>query len=268
MDPTFSPDGKRLAFLTGDPLWNVWIMDLDRGNRTRITFDQTVKTSPTWTPDGKTIAYLARFAGQTAAIRSKPTNGTGAEQTIVEEKEYGVDRPQYSPDGKYMTYMRVKDGHAVSIMAKPLAGGEPITVLSSPGLQATLPEYHVSPNGKWIAYVSDETGKYEVYLAPFPKGEGKWQVSNGNSTAPTWRRDGKELYYLTVGGELFAVDIGESGNEVQLGTPKSLFRANIAPMGTLYDVAPDGQSFIVQVLGEGSREPLNLVTDWMTELKK
>jgi eukaryotic-like serine/threonine-protein kinase len=187
MDPTLSPDGKRLAFLTGDPLWNVWIMDLERGNRTRITFDQIVKTSPTWTPDGKTIAYLARTVGENAAIRSKSTNGAGAEQTLVAEKEYGLDHPQYSQDGKYMVYMRLKDGRAVSIMARPLAGGEPITVVNSPGLQATLPEYRVSPNGKWIAYVSDETGKYEVYLAPFPKGEGRWQVSNGNGTAPTAR---------------------------------------------------------------------------------
>lgn len=268
MDPTLSPDGKRLAFLTGDPLWNVWILDLDRGNRTRVTFDQNVKISPTWTPDGKNIAYLASLAGQNAAIRSRPTNGTGAEQTLVQDKDDVVDRPQYSPDGRYIVYMRTKGGRALSIMAKPLAGGEPITVLDSPGLQATLPEFRVSPNGKWIAYVSDETGKYEVYLAPFPKGEGKWQVSNGNATAPTWRRDGKELFYVTVGGELFATDIGEPGNEVQIGTPKFLFRVNIAPMGTLYDVAPDGQSFIIQVSGEGSREPLNLVTDWTTDLKK
>jgi Tol biopolymer transport system component len=268
MDPTFSPDGKRLAYLTGDPLWNVWIMDLERGNRTRVTFDQTVKAKPTWSADGKTIAYLARLMGQKAVIRSKPANGTGVEQTLVEEKEYGVNFPQYSPDGKYLVYVREQGVGAVAVMAKPLGGGEPITVLSTPGLQMTLPVFSVSPDGKWIAYTSGESGKYEVYVAPFPRGEGKWQVSNGNATAPVWRRDGKELYYLSVSGDLVATEIGESGNELQMGTPKLLFRSNIAPMGTLYDVAPDGQSFVVQVTGEESQAPLNFLTNWMTELKK
>jgi Tol biopolymer transport system component len=268
MDPVFSPDGKHLAYLTGDPLWNVWIMDLERGNRTRITFDQTVKTSPTWSPDGKMIAYLARMGGQRASIRGKPANGTGVEQTLVEEKENSVNLPQYSPDGKYIVYMREQNGRAVSIMAKPLAGGEPITVLNSPGLQASIPGFSVSPDGKWIAYTSDESGKYEVYIAPFPKGEGKWQVSNGNAACPTWRRDGKELFYLSIGGELFATDIAEQGNEVQLGTPKSLFHASISPMGSLYTASPDGKSFVVQVTGEGSHDAMNFETNWLAELKK
>ncbi len=267
MDPTYSPDGKRLAFLTGDPLWNVWILDLERGNRTRVTFDPTVKTKPTWSPDGKTIAYLARLGGTKSVIRSKPANGTGVEQTLVEE-DYSVNFPQYSPDGKYMVYLRTKGVGASAIMAKPLEGGEPLTVLSAPGLQTTLPVFSVSPNGKWIAYTSGESGNYEVYVAPFPKGEGKWQVSNGNATAAIWRRDSKELFYLSVSGDLYATEIGESGNELQMGTPKLLFRSNIAPMGTLYDVAPDGQSFVVQVTGAGSQAPLNFVTNWMAELKK
>jgi eukaryotic-like serine/threonine-protein kinase len=268
MDPTYSPDGKRLAYLTGDPLWNVWIMDLERGNRTRVTFDPTVKAKPTWSPDGKTIAYLARLMGQKAVIRSKPANGTGAEQTLVEEKEYSVNFPQYSPDGKYLVYVREQGVGAVAIMAKPLGGGDPITVLNTPGLQATLPLFSVSPDGKWIAYASGESGNYEVYVAPFPNGEGKWQVSNGNATIPVWRRDSKELYYLSVSGDLFATEIGERGNELQMGTPKLLFRANLAPMGTLYDVAPDGESFVVQVTGEESQAPLNFLTDWVTDLKK
>jgi len=268
MDPKYSPDGKRLAFLTGDPLWNVWIMDLERGNRTRVTFDPTVKQKPTWSPDGKNIAYESRLGGQKAVIRSKPANGMGAEQMLVDEKDYSVNSPLYSPDGKYMVYMRQRAGGAAAIMAQPLAGGEPITVLDTPGLQPMLAGFSVSPNGKWIAYTSGESGNYEVYVAPFPKGEGKWQVSNGNATVPAWRRDGKELYYLSVGGDLYATEITESGNELQIGTPKLLFRVNIAPMGTLYDVAQDGQSFVIEVTAEGSQMPLNFVTNWMTELKK
>ena len=268
MDPTYSPEGKRLAFLTGDPLWNVWIMDLERGNRTRVTFDATVKAKPTWSPDGKTIAYLSRLSAQKAVIRSKPANGTGTEQTLVDENDDSVNYPQYSPDGKYMVYMRQQRVGAAAIMAKPLAGGEPITVLDTPGLQMTLPAFSVSPNGKWIAYTSAESGNYEVYVAPFPKGEGKWQVSNGNATAASWRGDSKELYYLSVGGDLYSTEIREGGNELQMGIPKLLFRVNITPIGTLYDVAQDGQSFVIQVTAEGSQAPLNFVTNWMTELKK
>ena len=268
MDPTYSPDGKRLAFLTGDPLWNVWIMDLERGSRTRVTFDPTIKIRPTWSPDGKTIAYSTRMNGQKSVIRSKPANGMGAERTLVDEKDYSVDHPKYSPDGKYMVYMRLQGAGPGAIMAQPLAGGEPITVLNAAGLQSTLPVFSLSPNGKWIAYTSTENGNYEVYVAPFPKGEGKWQVSNGNATAPAWRRDSKELYYLTIGGDLYATEIGETGNELQIGTPKLLFRADIAPMGSLYDVAQDGQSFVIEVTAQGSQTPLNFVTDWMRELKK
>src|ERR1700688_735292 len=268
MDPTYSPDGKLLAVLTGDPLWNVWIMDLERGSRTRVTFDPTVKTRPTWSPDGKTIGYLTQLSGQRAVIRSKAANGMGAEHTLVDEKDYLVNYPQYSPDGKYMVYIRLLGAGTGAIMAQPLAGGEPITVLTTTSLQSTLPPFSVSPNGKWIAYTSTESGNYEVYVAPFPKGEGKWQVSSGNATVPTWRRDNKELYYLTVGGDLYATEISETGNELQMGTPKLLFRANIAPMGSGYDVAQDGQSFVVQVTAEGSQAPLNFVTNWMTELKK
>jgi serine/threonine-protein kinase len=268
MDPKYSPDGKRLAFLTGDPLWNVWIMDLERGNRTRVTFDPTVKARPTWSPDGKTIAYLVRAGGKTTVIRSKPANGTGAEQTLVEEKDYNLNFPQYSPDGKYIVYVRGQGLSAAAIMAQSLAGGEPIKVVDAPGLQLAMPVFSVSPNGKWIAYTSGESGDFEVYVAPFPRGDGKWQVSNGNATAAAWRGDSKELYYLSVGGDLYATDIAEHGSELQLGTPKILFHANIAPMGSLYDPTPDGQNFVVQVMGEDSRAPLNFLTDWMTELKK
>jgi Tol biopolymer transport system component len=179
-----------------------------------------------------------------------------------------VTFPQYSPDGKYLVYAREYGVGAASIMAKPLAGGEPITVLVTAGLQMTLPLFSLSPNGRWIAYASAESGKYEVYVAPFPHGEGKWQVSNGNALTPVWRRDSKELYYLSVSGAVYATEIGEQENELQMGTAKLLFRTNLAPMGMVYDAAADGQSFVVQVTGENSQAPMNLETNWMVELKK
>jgi eukaryotic-like serine/threonine-protein kinase len=268
MDPALSPDGKQLAYLTGDPLWSVWILDLERGTRTRVTFDPEVKTNPTWSPDGKTVAYLSRSAAKNTTIVTKPSNGTGAERTLVDEPDYNLHFPHFTADGKYIVYMREQAGHAVSIVARPVSGGDPITVVSSPGLQPNIPGFAVSPDGKWIAYTSDETGKYEIYLAPFPSGEGKWQVSNGNATGPIWRQDSRELFFLSISGGMSAVDISGHGNEVQIGTPKTLFSVNIAPIGTIYDAFHDGQHFVFQVSDIGSHEPLNLITDWLSDLKK
>jgi eukaryotic-like serine/threonine-protein kinase len=268
MDPVFSPDGKRLAFLTGDPLWSVWTMDIERGTRTRITFDQTVKTDPAWSPDGKTLAYVGQTGGTDGVILSKAANVTGSEQTLVAENGVGADFPQFSPDGKYLVYLRQKDGRPLEIVAKPPAGGEALTVVKFHEPATALPPYYqVSPNGKWLAYGSAESGTHEVYIVPFPKGDGKWQVSSGGGTVPKWSHDGKEVYYMTVQGQVYAAGISERGNELQIETPKLLFNANIAAIGTLYDVSPDG-TFIVQQANAGSQEPLNLITNWAAELKK
>ena len=243
-------------------------MDIERGTRTRITFDQTVKTDPAWSSDGKTLAYVARTAGTDGTILSKAANVTGSEQTLVAENGVGANFPQFSADGKYLVYLRQKDGRPLEIVAKPLMGGDSLTVVKfHEGATALPPYYRLSPNGRWLAYGSAESGTHEVYIVPFPKGDGKWQVSSGGGTVPTWRKDGKEVYYMTVQGQMFAAGITERGNELQIDTPRLLFNANIAAIGTLYDVSPDG-TFVVQQANTGSQEPLNLITNWAAELKK
>jgi eukaryotic-like serine/threonine-protein kinase len=270
MTPQFSPDGKRIAFVTGDPVWNVWVLDLERGTRTRITFDPTIKAQPRWSADGKMLAYLVRKGGVPGMIRAKAANGTGGEETLVDEAGNSAEFPQYSPDGNYIVYLRRVNGRGLEIMAKPLAGGvQPVRVVGETGPQAGLMSFRISPNGKWIAYESDESGKFEVYIAPFPKGEGRWQVSSGGGDFPSWRRDGRELFSITPGGDVYATEIIERGGELQVATPKLLFHAeNIAAIGSPFDASPDGQTFVVQKAGLESHDALNLVTSWKAELKK
>jgi Tol biopolymer transport system component len=177
---------------------------------------------------------------------------------------------KYSPDSKYIVYLRARRGRGSEIMAKPLqGGGEPMRVVGETGPQPSLSDFQISPNGKWIAYQSDESGTFEVYIAPFPKGEGRWQVSSGGGNFPSWRGDSRELFSITPTGDVYATEITQHGVELQVGTPKLLFHTdNVAAIGNRYDASPNGQSFVVQRAGDQSHDALNLVTNWKAELKR
>jgi hypothetical protein len=144
---------------------------------------------------------------------------------------------------------------------------KPFPLVSTP-FNELLPA--ISPDGKWVAYMSDEAGPLEVYIKPFPSGEGKWQVSTSGGNRPQWRRDGKELFFMTFESAMMAVDVRESGAGVELGAPHQLFQANAVggPAGP-YSVSADGQKFLINgTPAEGAREPLTLVTNWTADLKK
>jgi hypothetical protein len=129
--------------------------------------------------------------------------------------------------------------------------------------------YRISPNGRWIAYVSDESGRDEVYLAPFPRGEGKWQVTSGGGDFPSWRGDSKEIYFLSVNSiSMLACSIAEKGNELEIGPQQALFTAHFAALGTFFDAAADGKRFILNLAGDDAPTPVHLVTNWPLELKK
>ena len=128
-----------------------------------------------------------------------------------------------------------------------------------------------SPDGRWLAYQSDETGGFEVYLAPFPGGSGNWQVSQGGGVQPTWKRDGGSLFYLAPGGKLMEASVKHKGSSVEVGIPHQLFQMTLIsrePFRGAYTVAPDGQRFLVNIAQQGGApEPLTLVTNWTAGLK-
>jgi eukaryotic-like serine/threonine-protein kinase len=272
----FSPDGKKLAVSMGDPQADIWIFDLERGSRTRLTFGGATHQAPTWSADGQRVAYVKQFgttlmAGTTICARL--ANGSGQEEVLMRNDPNGEARtllfPQWSPDGKYLLHME-QNGPEGRLFALPLQGDAKAIPLVTPQTpQAKIVEYRLSRDGRWLAYSSAETGREEIYVTHFPSGAGRWQVSQAGGTFPSWRADGKEMYFVGLDGSLHAATVNSSGEEFEVAGVTALFPyALTAPLGDPYDPAPDGQRFVFNALPEGAPTPLVLVTNWAGELKK
>jgi len=268
--PALSPDGALLAV----NLYNgtqgtqaVWIFDLARGTKTRLTFGPTSQFSPAWSPDGKTIFYQTNV-GAGVHIYSKAADGSGSDQAVIESKDGEESTPRPSPDGRYLVYLHRSGTQPLDVWALPLFGDRtPIPVVQNMFLKGGPA---VSFDGKWLAYHSNESGRNEVYITSFPGGGAKWQVSTNGGTAAHWRNDGKELFFLDSTGNIVAVDVNISGKAPQLGVPHVLFQAGaIQRQNGPYDVTADGKKFLINAgnLKEGS-DPLTPVLNWPAELKK
>ena len=276
MDPRFSPDGKRLAVSYGDPNREIWVFDLERGTQTRLTFaagagSSGAKISPSWSPDGKLVAYQfsQTAGGQAAAVYFKAANGSGQEKVLVKLPQGSAAYPSWSPDGKYIVYIGVIGPVGNSIYAMPTGGGDPFVAIPAASPQSNINFYRISPNGRWIAYVSNESGRPELYVAPFPKGDAKWQVSTEGTNTAAWRSDGKELYYTAIGGGFNACSVQENGDELLISTPQKLFTSNPVAVGADFDTAPDGKRFLLNI-ADNDQTPasLHLVTNWLADLNK
>jgi Tol biopolymer transport system component len=153
----------------------------------------------------------------------------------------------------------------------PLSGDrKPIPVVQAQNSQSRIIQFRVSPDARWLAYSSTESGREEVYVTHFPSGAGRWQVSQGGGTFPGWRGDSKELYYIGLDGGFHAVSANTSGGEFGVEKNVVLFQTGnfTSPVGTAFDVAPDGQRFIIATLPRSTPTPLVMVTNWMNDLKK
>ncbi|HEV3421400.1 MAG TPA: protein kinase [Candidatus Acidoferrum sp.] len=270
-----SPDGKRLAAAMGDPEADIWVFDLARGTRTRLTFGGGTHLMPSWSPDGQHIVYVKQngntvFSG--TSLRSRLANGGGQEETLMESApdEGTLMMPQWSSNSRYLLHTEQRGPTGAAVWALPLTGDKKsFIVAKAQAPQGRIIQYRLSPDDRWLAYTCTDSGREEVYVTHFPSGEGRWQVSQGGGTFPTWRGDSKEIYFVGLDAAIHAARVNSQKAEFDVEEVRPLFRVNYtAPIGNAFDNAPDGQHFVITVLPQGVPTPLVVVSNWLAELKK
>jgi len=249
-NPTLSPDGTLVAVDISDQKANnvdIWTESTTGAANSRFTFDPSEEVVGVWSRDGSTVAYRMAAADGTS-FYLKPATGLEREKKRYTAPKSGMDDflpNSWSFDNRQILCTRqTASGDYLELL--PTAGGEPTRFLTSTG---NANNGQISPDGKWVAHASDESGNWEIYVTSFPGAAGKWQVSRGGGTEPRWRGDGKEIFYISPRGTLMAVSVNGETTFVT-GTPASLFQVHgRAPISSTdiftYDVAKDGKRFLV-----------------------
>jgi Tol biopolymer transport system component len=264
-----SPDGQRVATSLGElnsPGNDIWIYELGRGTATRLTFEGVNSGVPVWTHDGKTVAYTTNRHG--GDLYSKASSGLGGEQLLVESDDYKLPT-DWTPDGKSLLYMNFAGGKGPRLWIHQTAPEKKDYQLLHTNFYEEQGKF--SPDGRWLAYVSEETGKDEVFVVPYPSLSSKWQVSTTGGEQVMWRGDGKELFYIAPDRKLMAVSVDAAGGTFKAGLPRALFTTSITGVHHSfwqYDVTRDGQKFIINIRLEQSLQPITLYANWERELKK
>ena len=266
-----SPDGKTVATSLADAdgrVADVWLVDLARDNLiTRLTFEPSVEADPAWSPDGKQVVFGSnRSGGGKIDLYLKPAGGASNDQ-LVFSSDSAKFPTSWSRDGKVILFENWAPKSKGAIWTLSLVDNK-----ASPLFQTTAydqSQAQISPNGRYVAYTSNESGKWDVFVQPFAATGEKWRISSEGAGLPLWRDDGKELYYLTFEGKLMAVDITESP-KFQASIPRQLLQANIkASNGLCYGATPDGQRFLINTnVQNNSSTSMTIVMNWTAALKQ
>jgi Tol biopolymer transport system component len=264
-----APNGKTVALDktdVGSGNTDIWTYDLQRDSMKRLTFDPAIDSAPMWSPDGTRLLFASNREHH-FGLYTKNVDGTENEKLLALEASDKADNypNDWSRDGKYILYERAK---AFWIATLP-----ELKTRVFMNVPATVKNGQFSPDGKWMAYTSNESGKWEIYVTSFPEPRGKWQVSSAGGTQPRWRGDGKELFYLAPDGKLMAVLV-TAGANLDAGAPVILFQAN--PRERLstselvtYDVTKDGQRFLINSqVKNPETQPMSVILNWGAELKE
>jgi serine/threonine protein kinase len=259
-----SPDGRRVAADQTDPDGrndDIWILEPARGGTRRLTFDPSMHQTPMWSPDGKQILFVTG-----GGLYLKNVDGSGSEENVADfGPNLQVNAWDWSRDGRSVLVRKSNELWYLSLperVVKPL-------------LQAkwTVRNAQFSPDGRWMAYASNETGNTEIYVSPFPSGHSKWQVSNAGGQEPRWRQDGRELFYVSQDGKLMAVPV-TAGVAFEARSPVALFQTHrrqpISAQDVFsYDVSGDGQRFlIITKVDEANAAPLSIHLNWASDMEK
>ena len=275
-DFRLSPKGETLAVSVVDPKsWNpdIWLIDLSRSSLSRFTVGTALNASPLWAPDGSRILFRTNRNGATE-LYGKSAGGGGnedAELTQATQLAAGIESPNlvpsdWSPDGRYLIGNIPQKMTGYDLWLIPLAGDrKPVRFLDSPGDQLHA---NFSPNGHFVAYSSDESGRFQVYVQTIPLSDRKWQVSTNGGYEPRWKADGREIYYLSDDRKLMAVTVSAGPS---FGVPKALFQTRI-PQGVIsrrthYVPTPDGSRFLINTqTDEAPPNRITIVLNWQVEL--
>jgi serine/threonine-protein kinase len=272
--PRLSPDGQRLAISIDEAAGNndVWVYDLTRGTASRLTFGSSWDERPIWTPTGEQIVFVS-YSHEENGLFLRQADGTGQEERLTTNPGSNFRPEAFSPDGASLLF-RVNSGGAggLDFSIQSLA----MTDDSTPQTLIDTDYYDgssaVSPDGRWIAYVSGETGRDEIYVRPFPNiDDGKWQISTDGGDEPLWSSEGRELFYRT-NDSIVAVSV-DGDPTFSAGVPTTLFTGAFAGFGDQpsYDVSRDGQRFLMLKAVAQPIESLTtiaFVDNWFEELKR
>lgn len=273
--PRLSPDGRKLAVEVSDPSTHtnsdIWIYDLAQGSRTRLTFSQANEYNrmPVWSPEGGRIVFSSVRGGH-SQVYEKAVSGIETEH-LVSPSEGNRYATTWSPDGHWIAGIQQspQQGGTEFLLLPTAVNQKPTAFLPGATGLSRFAFPRISPNGKWIAYGSWETGRGGVYISSFPSGAGKWQVSVNGGFDLVWRRDGKELFYVGLDDTLMSAEISEQKESPVVGRVQPLFRTHRVPSPNwTFDVSPDGNRLLVNSLMQpATPEPITVVVNWDAELK-
>ena len=249
---------------------DIWLWDIARETLNRFTFDTASEMYPRWSPDGKWIAFASTRSGERNIFR-KRADGTGVVERLTESSSIQATQA-FTPDGQWLVSRDVRVDTGMDLVMTSMTGerqAKDILATETEELNA-----EISPDGRWLAYESEETGQSEVYVRPFPDIEtGRWQISRGGGTKPLWRRDGQELFFLAPRGRMMAVPV-ELGESFSSGGATELFSGEYfeESRGRTYDITPDGERFIMVKYGRETSDSehgeIVTVLNWTEELER
>jgi Tol biopolymer transport system component len=273
-DVELSPDGKRVAvFRTVNRNTDVWLIDAARGVPTRFTFDAAVDWRPIWSPDGNRVVFGSIRKG-VRNLYWKLSSSAGADELLL-ESDQGKVPTDWSSDGRFLLFRGFDPQTSFDLWVLPVLGDKkPLPFLKTPFEER---DGQFSPDGKWIAYQSNESGRFEIYVQPFPGPGEKFHISSNGGAQPRWNKNGKEIFYVSLDSKMMAapVKVSPDGQSLETATPVALFPVRIAggPLpGTnkqQYAVSSDGQRFLVNLaVDEGAASPITLILNWKPQVAK